>query len=207
MAVLEQKACPSSVLRYGFQFASALQEAVARPPSPAAGLGKQAKPLLGIRLHARRPVLRPAVPDVERDRGSQSGMLGHRGRHVGLGTSIPSARLIRLLSRLLDCYGAPDAIRLDNGPELVSQAFTEWAAAKGIAVQYMQPGKPNQNALSVSAGVILTHFAGVKVTHLGDDGGHLAAGDVASGASSGDKGIGAPRIGYPGDRQAVRMFA
>ncbi|TMS59386.1 transposase, partial [Imbroritus primus] len=50
------------------------------------------------------------------------------------------------LSRLIDCYGRPDAIRLDNGPEMISQAFTEWAAAKGIAVRYIQPGKPNQNA-------------------------------------------------------------
>lgn len=65
---------------------------------------------------------------------------------IEVGTSIPSARLIRVLSRLVDCYGAPNAIRLDNGPELVSQAFTEWAAAKGIAVRYIQPGKPNQNA-------------------------------------------------------------
>ena len=37
-------------------------------------------------------------------------------------------------------------IRLDNGPELVSQMFTEWAAAKSIAIRYIQPGKPNQNA-------------------------------------------------------------
>jgi len=65
---------------------------------------------------------------------------------IEVGTSIPSARLIRVLSRLIDCYGTPDAIRLDNGPEMVSEAFTEWAAAKGIAVRYIQPGKPNQNA-------------------------------------------------------------
>ncbi len=68
-------------------------------------------------------------------------MLGHRGRH-----SIPSARLIRVLSRLIDCYGPPDAIRLDNGPEMISDAFTEWAVAKGISIRYIQPGKPNQNA-------------------------------------------------------------
>lgn len=65
---------------------------------------------------------------------------------IEIGTSIPSARLIRVLSRLIDCYGTPDAIRLDNGPELVSQMFTEWAAAKSIAIRYIQPGKPNQNA-------------------------------------------------------------
>ncbi|MNT95685.1 hypothetical protein D3C72_2376090 [compost metagenome] len=38
---------------------------------------------------------------------------------------IPSARLIRVLSRLIDCYGPPDATRLDNGPEMISEAFTE----------------------------------------------------------------------------------
>lgn len=65
---------------------------------------------------------------------------------IEIGTSIPSARLIRILSRLVDYYGAPDAIRLDNGPELISGTFTEWAASKGIAIRYIQPGKPNQNA-------------------------------------------------------------
>ena len=65
---------------------------------------------------------------------------------IEIGTSIPSARLICVLSRLIDCYGAPNAIRLDNGgPELVSQMFTEWAAARSIAIQYIQPGKSNQN--------------------------------------------------------------
>lgn len=29
---------------------------------------------------------------------------------------------------------------------MVSQAFTEWAAAWRIAVRYIQPGKPNRNA-------------------------------------------------------------
>ncbi|SDX58726.1 putative transposase [Nitrosomonas oligotropha] len=61
---------------------------------------------------------------------------------IEIGTSIPSMRLIRVLSRLIDCYGAPNAIRLDNGPELVSQMFTEWAASKSIAIRYIQPGKP-----------------------------------------------------------------
>jgi len=65
---------------------------------------------------------------------------------IEVGTSIPARRLIRTLSRLIDWYGAPDAIRLDNGPELTSQVFTEWAAAKGIALRFIEPGEPNQNA-------------------------------------------------------------
>lgn len=65
---------------------------------------------------------------------------------IEVGTSIPSARLIRVLERLIDCYGAPDAIRCDNGPEMCSQTFTDWAGDRGIHVRYIQPGKPNQNA-------------------------------------------------------------
>lgn len=65
---------------------------------------------------------------------------------IDVGTSIPSARLIRVLDQLIDCYGSPDAIRADNGPEMISQAFTDWALAKGIHIRYIQPGKPNQNA-------------------------------------------------------------
>ncbi len=68
------------------------------------------------------------------------------GLAIEVGTSIPSARLIRVLNRLIDYYGAPDAIRMDNGPEMVSLAFTEWAENRGIAIRYIQPGKPNQNA-------------------------------------------------------------
>lgn len=68
-------------------------------------------------------------------------MLGHRGRQ-----SVPSARLIRVLSRLINCYGPPDAIRLNNDPEIISDAFTEWAAAKGISISHIPPGKPDQNA-------------------------------------------------------------
>ncbi|WP_313369374.1 transposase [Achromobacter animicus] len=29
---------------------------------------------------------------------------------------------------------------------MISESFTEWAGANGIAIRYIQPGKPNQNA-------------------------------------------------------------
>jgi transposase InsO family protein len=38
------------------------------------------------------------------------------------------------------------ALRTDNGPEFLGEAFTEWAKGQGMAIQYIQPGKPNQNA-------------------------------------------------------------
>ena len=46
---------------------------------------------------------------------------------IECGTSIPSARLVRLMSQFIEVYGKPQAIRMDNGPELTSTTFTEWA--------------------------------------------------------------------------------
>ena len=43
--------------------------------------------------------------------------------------------------------------------------------------------------------IILTHFVGVKLTHLGEDGGFLAAADVDSGASSGNQGFDTKGLG------------
>lgn len=37
---------------------------------------------------------------------------------IECGTSIPSARLVRTMNQLIEVYGAPQAIRMDNGPEM-----------------------------------------------------------------------------------------
>ena len=50
------------------------------------------------------------------------------------------------MSELVEFYGKPLAIRLDNGPELTAESFTEWAKEQGIELRFIQPGKPNQNA-------------------------------------------------------------
>ena len=65
---------------------------------------------------------------------------------IEVGTSLPASRVIRVLSQLVALYGRPDRLRLDNGPELTSQVLTEWCAQRGIGLQYIQPGKPVQNA-------------------------------------------------------------
>ena len=43
-------------------------------------------------------------------------------------------------------YGYPQRIRVDNGPENISRHFQQWAKIQGIEIQYIQPGKPAQNA-------------------------------------------------------------
>jgi len=53
---------------------------------------------------------------------------------IECGTSIPSASLVRTMSQLIEVFGAPKAIRMDNGPEMRSDTFTEWAKEKGIYI-------------------------------------------------------------------------
>ena len=65
---------------------------------------------------------------------------------IEVGTSIPAGRVVRVLDQLLELYGRPEAIRLDNGPELTASALTDWAEANAVRLMFIQPGKPNQNA-------------------------------------------------------------
>lgn len=74
------------------------------------------------------------------DEGNREGLA------IEVGVSIPASRVVRVLNQLIALYGRPDAIRLDNGPELTSQLLTDWAAARGITLIHIQPGKPVQNA-------------------------------------------------------------
>lgn len=65
---------------------------------------------------------------------------------IKVAQSLPASMLIRTMDRLVDWYGAPLSIRMDNGPEMTSHDFVEWAQRKGIALNYIEPGEPNQNA-------------------------------------------------------------
>lgn len=64
---------------------------------------------------------------------------------IEIDTSLPAARLIRVLERLQNERGLPKQIRVDNGPELIAAEFYDWCESNGIAVIYIQPGKPQQN--------------------------------------------------------------
>ena len=46
----------------------------------------------------------------------------------------------------MQLYGRPARVRVDNGPELVAEAFVGSCAAQRISLGYIQPGKPDQNA-------------------------------------------------------------
>lgn len=61
-------------------------------------------------------------------------------------TSINSARLVRVFEQIRQNHGLPQVLRSDNGPEFLGEVFTAWAKTNVVAIQYIQPGKPNQNA-------------------------------------------------------------
>lgn len=66
--------------------------------------------------------------------------------NIVIDTSIPGGRVVRTLEQLVQWRGTPKALRMDNGPELISQALVNWCEKNGVELRYIQPGKPNQNA-------------------------------------------------------------
>jgi len=66
---------------------------------------------------------------------------------IEIDTSLPSARVIRVLDELVELRGVPRRLRLDNGPEFISAALRGWAEHRLVELMYIQTGKPTQNAL------------------------------------------------------------
>ena len=61
-------------------------------------------------------------------------------------TSIPGARVVRVLERLGAWRGWPEVLVMDNGPEFAGQAVDVWAYEQGVQLHFIEPGKPVQNA-------------------------------------------------------------
>ena len=66
--------------------------------------------------------------------------------HIEIGTSLPAARVVRILEQLQDYHGLPKSLRMDNGPEFRSKLLLEWAKNRKVELIFIQPGKPTQNA-------------------------------------------------------------
>jgi putative transposase len=66
---------------------------------------------------------------------------------IEVDTSLGGVRVTRVLDRLLiERGGAPVQIRSDNGPEFISKAVEQWAYEHGVSWEFIQPGKPTENA-------------------------------------------------------------
>ena len=61
-------------------------------------------------------------------------------------SSISARKVTAVLDSAAKRRGLPRSIRVDNGPEFRSHFFQRWAARHRIQVEYIEPGKPTQNA-------------------------------------------------------------
>jgi putative transposase len=69
---------------------------------------------------------------------------------IEVDTSLPGLRVMRTLERAIDLHGKPKLIVMDNGPEFTCRALDEWASSQGIALHWIDPGKPMRNAFAES---------------------------------------------------------
>jgi len=65
---------------------------------------------------------------------------------IDIDTNLPGLRVTRFLDRITAWRGYPEKLRVDNGPELTSLILAEWAEENGVELEFIEPGKPAQNA-------------------------------------------------------------
>lgn len=65
---------------------------------------------------------------------------------IEVDTSLPGARVVRVLEQLAATGRQPMHIVVDNGPEFTSKALDQWAVKRGVSLRFIDPGKPSQNA-------------------------------------------------------------
>ncbi len=67
--------------------------------------------------------------------------------NITIDTSLNSKRVIRELEQLVSWRGIPDRIRVNNGPEFISERLSEWCnhPERNIDLKFIQKGKPSQN--------------------------------------------------------------
>ena len=69
---------------------------------------------------------------------------------IEVATSLPSAKVIAVLSRLVAEHGPPRFLRMDNGPEFIAHALKAWLSSQGAKTHYIDPGSPWQNGFRES---------------------------------------------------------
>lgn len=69
---------------------------------------------------------------------------------IEVATSLPSAKVMHVLTRLFAQQGAPQYLRSDNGPEFIAQALKVWLATQQAVPYYIDPGSPWQNGFRES---------------------------------------------------------
>jgi putative transposase len=71
---------------------------------------------------------------------------------IEVDTSLPAARVRRVLDRVVAVAGKPESMRGDNGPEFVSPVLSGWAAEQQVELDVTTPGRPTENGHRESVG-------------------------------------------------------
>lgn len=69
---------------------------------------------------------------------------------IEVAQSLPAWRVIHVLDRIATERGLPRSIVCDNGPEFAGKVMDQWAHEHGVALQFIRPGKPIENAFCES---------------------------------------------------------
>ena len=69
---------------------------------------------------------------------------------IEVDSSLGGIRVRRVLDRIASERGLPEAIVLDNGPEFRGRALAAWSEERRVRLEFIQPGKPAQNAYAES---------------------------------------------------------
>jgi putative transposase len=65
---------------------------------------------------------------------------------IEVDVGLTGERVAAVLDRAGAGRGLPNAVVCDNGPEFRGRALDVWAAARGVALEFIRPGKPVDNA-------------------------------------------------------------
>jgi putative transposase len=62
-----------------------------------------------------------------------------------VGRTCTADDLVEVLAGLVAARGAPEQLRMDNGPELIAWALRDWCRLSGAQTSYIEPGAPWEN--------------------------------------------------------------
>ena len=65
---------------------------------------------------------------------------------IEVDTSLGGERVRRVLDNVVRKRGRPERIVVDNGPEFRGRALAAWSEQQRVRLQFIEPGKPTQNA-------------------------------------------------------------
>jgi putative transposase len=65
---------------------------------------------------------------------------------IEVDTSLGGVRVRRVLEQVIVERGRPEAIVVDNGPEFRGRVLAAWSEERRVRLEFIEPGKPSQNA-------------------------------------------------------------